>query len=82
MKTRVSSLPKRVAAFLSALCMLLCLAAAFASPAAASADPAAAAAKHLRVGFYGYNGYNMYDAKGRPCGYDYDVLQKLADPAG
>lgn len=79
MKTRVSSLPKRVAAFLSALCMLLCLAAAFASPAAASADPAAAAAKHLRVGFYGYNGYNMYDAKGRPCGYDYDVLQKLAE---
>ena len=79
MKTRVSSLPKRVAAFLSALCMLLCFAAAFASPAAASADPAAAVTKHLRVGFYGYNGYNMYDDKGRPCGYDYDVLQKLAE---
>lgn len=76
MQTKAFS-PRRVAAFLLALCVLLC-AAVLAAP-AVSADPAAAKVHHLRVGFYGYDGYNMFDANGRPCGYDYDVLQKLAE---
>ena len=76
MQTKAFS-PRRVAAFLLALCVLLC-AAVLAAP-AVSADPAAAKVHHLRVGFYSYDGYNMFDANGRPCGYDYDVLQKLAE---
>lgn len=76
MQTKAFS-PRRIAAFLLALCVLLC-AAVLAAP-AVSADPAAAKVHHLRVGFYGYDGYNMFDANGRPCGYDYDVLQKLAE---
>ena len=76
MQTKAFS-PRRVAAFLLALCVLLC-AAVLAAP-AVSADPAAAKVHHLRVGFYGYDGYNMFDANDRPCGYDYDVLQKLAE---
>lgn len=76
MQTKAFS-PRRAAAFLLALCVLLC-AAVLAAP-AVSADSAAAKVHHLRVGFYSYNGYNMFDANGRPCGYDYDVLQKLAE---